>query len=486
MAEQYETLNGGNWTGSSGKEWFEIRNPADRSEIVGFVPDMGKEDTDRALQAASEGFALWRATSLVDRAAILSRTATLLRQRCEEIARIVTLEMGKTIRDSRQEVAKAADFFDYYASFARFPIGQLLADARPGVEVQVVREPVGTVLAITPWNDPVITPARKLAPALLAGNSVILKPAPESPLAAIYLARALDDAGLPPGVLNVVTGSDDRVGQLLVESLAYDALTFTGSNQVGERLGEVLAPSHIRLQTEMGGKNCVVVRSTARFDAAVEAVVSGAFVQAGQRCTATSRVIVEDSIYESFVAALVEKTSNLRVGPGRIEATDVGPLVSAGRLESVLNVVEQSRDNGSAVQTGGVALTAGLCERGNFMGPTVISNVASDSAVWRDELFAPVVSIAASQSLEDAIQRVNESNFGLSAAIFTQDLTEAAQFGKSVDAGCISVNLPTAGWDVHVPFGGVKASGSAHKEQGVQGLEFYSRWKTLAVRTFTA
>lgn len=481
MPERYTTLIGGDWIHSSDNNWFAIRNPADSDEIVALVPELTDVDASNALDAAADGFTVWSTTPLIERGLVLSRAADLLRARVEDIARIVTMEMGKTIRDSRQEVTKAADFFDYYASFARFATGYLLADGRPGVDVHVLREPIGIVLAITPWNDPVITPARKLAPALISGNSVVLKPAPESPLSSLSLARVLADAGLPADVLNVVTGSDDRIGQRLVESKAYDALTFTGSNAVGEQLRGILGQSRIRLQTEMGGKNCLVVTPSAQLQPAVDAAISGAFVQAGQRCTATSRVVVDEGIYEDFVTALVDRTRYLRVGPGSRESTDIGPVISAARLESVLEVVKQTQADGADI-VGGAAITDEACARGHFMMPTIISNASRESALWEDELFAPVLAIATTRSFDEALTAVNESRFGLSAAIFTQNLTEAMMFEKRADVGCVSVNLPTAGWDVHLPFGGFKASGSGYKEQGIQGLEFYSRWKTVAVR----
>lgn len=462
---------------------FEVHNPADAREVVAEVPAMSAAGVEEALARAHEALPGWKRTSIVERGEILRRAGALVRERRDEIACDVTREMGKLIAESRGEVAKTAEFLEYFASFGRRPLGELLPDARPGTEVRTVREPRGVVVAIAPWNDPVITPARKLCPALVSGNTVVLKPAPESPVSALHLARALRDAGLPEGVLEVVTGPADEVSRLLVAAEGYDALTFTGSTEVGAEIRRVLADRNVPLQTEMGGKNAAVVLADAPFDLTVEALAAGAFAQAGQRCTATSRVVVERPLYDALVERLAAAADGLRLGPGLDEESQLGPLVTSARLDAVLGALQAARGEGVEVAAGGGRAEEERLRYGWFLKPTLLADVSASSQAWRTELFAPVLALTAVDSLDDAIELVNASRYGLSASVFTRDLEAAHRFAAEVDAGCVAVNLPTAGWDVHMPFGGFKDSGSAFKEQGVEAFAFYTRVKTVAMRT---
>jgi aldehyde dehydrogenase (NAD+) len=469
------------WVPAAGGEWFEVRNPADTAEVVGEFPSMGLTEAETALDRAHVALASWRGTPIIARGEILRKAAALLRARLEQVAHDVTREMGKLIAEARGEVGKAADFLDYYGSSGRWATGELLPDAREGVEIRAVREPRGVVVAITPWNDPVVTPARKLGPALVAGNTVVLKPAPEAPLAALALARALHDSGLPAGVLNVLTGHDE-VGRQLVSNGGVDAVTFTGSTHVGLGLQRQLAGTNVAIQTEMGGKNAAVVLSDANLDLVIESLVFGAFGQAGQRCTSTSRVLVPTNERDGIAERLAEAARQLRVGPGLDEASEMGPVVSEQHLHEVVAKLQGSVATGATITHGGERLLEGELGRGLFLAPTVVSEVRDDSELWREELFAPVVSVLPVDSFDDAIQAVNNSRYGLSASIFTRDLEAAYRFADEVEVGCVAVNLPTAGWDVHVPFGGIKDSGSAFREQGVEALHFYTRGKSIAVR----
>jgi alpha-ketoglutaric semialdehyde dehydrogenase len=459
-----------------------VRNPADRREVVAELPAHGAGDGQRALARARDALAGWRRTSIVERADVLRRAALVIRRDAETIARDVTREMGKLIAESRAETVKAAEFFEYYASFGRRPVGEVLADARPGAEARTVREPRGVVLAIVPWNDPVLTPARKLGPALVSGNTVVLKPAPESPLSALHLARCLSEAGMPSGVLEVLTGADDELGRSLVSGDGYDALTFTGSTDVGGAIRRRIADRNIPLQTEMGGKNATVVLRDANLDLAVDAIAAGAFAQAGQRCTATSRVLVERARADELVARLSKRIAAIRVGPGLDESSTMGPLVAESRLDFALDRIEEARDAGADVLAGGHRHDDSACRHGWFLTPTLLHLDTPRSPVWDVELFAPIVSLTEVESLDEAIGLVNASRYGLSASIFTRDLEAAHRFSAEADVGCVAVNLPTAGWDVHVPFGGFKDSGSAFKEQGVEALAFATRVKTIAMR----
>lgn len=476
-------LIGGDWSDRGGDGAIEVRDPADVGTVVAVVPALAAAEIADVYEQASIGAARWRAVGALERGQVLIAAARLLRERAEQIATDLVREMGKTLAEATVETAKAADFLDYYGGLARLPVGQLLADGRPGVEVMVRTEPVGVVLAITPWNDPLLTPARKLAPALFAGNAVILKPAGEAPLVALHLARALHDAGLPPGALGTVTGHTRTISAPLLDDERLAAVTFTGSTAVGNELRHRLSARNVRLQTEMGGKNASVVLADADLAAAAETVAAASFGQAGQRCTATSRVLVEDAVAEEFARLLVERVDEIRLGSGLDPATTVGPLVGPAHRDEVLTHIGRAREQGARIVTGGGAPADPALAGGCYVEPTVIADVVPEMAIWREEVFGPVVAMRRVGGLEEAIEAVNDSIYGLSAAVFTTSLANSARFVDAVDVGQVGVNLPTSGWDVHHPFGGFGESGSAFKEQGLEGLRFYTRVKTVALRS---
>lgn len=459
-------------------------NPADETKIIGSFPNMDGIDVDRAIQAAADGFVTWRDMGILERGKILLQTASLIRDRGERLALDLSREMGKTLKEARGEVASAANFFEYNGGLARHPVGDLLADGRQRVRGWAQREPVGVVCLITPWNDPAATPARKLGPALLCGNTVVLKPAPETPLAARHIVEALHDAGVPAGAVNLVTGDNDRVGPALVANRKVAAISFTGSTLVGRYLEKQLAGSGTRLQTEMGGKNAVLVLEDADLDAAVEAILLAGFGQTGQRCTATSRVVVERALADELISKLSLGISRLALGAGDDPGTDVGPLVSSLQLERVTGAIERALTEGGRLMCGGGRPTDKLLRQGHFLEPTLITEITSSDSVWREEIFGPVISLMTVDSLGEGIEAVNDSPYGLSASIFTSSLAHAYRFVDEVNTGQVSVNLPTTGWDVHVPFGGFKDSGSPYKEHGVDGLRFYSRVKSVMVKPF--
>jgi len=460
---------------------LEVRDPADVRSVVGEVPAMTADEVAAAYARAGAGFEAWRRTGVLDRAAVLSRCADLIRARADDGAVTLVRENGKTLAEARVEVTKTADFLDYYASFARQPQGEILADARPGTSTSVRVEPVGVVLAICPWNDPLITPARKLGPALIAGNAVLLKAASQTPLIAGWLAGLLAGAGLPDGVLQVITGRNSEISAALLAG--PDAVTFTGSNEVGSYLRRELALSgrNVRLQCELGGKNVSVVLEDADLDMTAATVASAAFAQAGQRCTATSRLIVDGSVAPALTSRLREKVAGIVLGPGLDPATTMGPLSYAAHRDGVLGHIERARNEGASVIAGGGRPTAAVLEHGCYVEPTLIS-VTPGQSLWRDEVFGPVLAITTAAGFDDAVRLANDSVYGLAAAVFTTSLTSANEFIDRAEAGQVAVNLPTAGWDVHHPFGGFRDSGSAFKEQGSPGLRFYTRIKTAAVR----
>jgi alpha-ketoglutaric semialdehyde dehydrogenase len=467
----------GEW--QTGTETLEVRNPADTRELVATVPSMDADAVRAAFEAAERGAAVWAAISQVERGRVLLLAAKLMRERQAELSRTLTREMGKTLAEASTEVAKAADFLDYYGGLGRSERGVLLAHENPDVTSWAVHEPVGVVLAITPWNDPLLTPARKVAPALLAGNSVVLKPASYTPVIAIELARVLHDAGLPPGVLNTVTGAGSRMGAALLDHPALRAVSFTGSNEVGESLKVSLAGRDVRLLAELGGKNAAVVLADADLDLAVATIAAAAFAQAGQRCTATSRVLVQREVLDRVRDGLVAAAHAHVIGPGLAPGATMGPLVSPSQRESVEAFVERAVTAGATRAT---AVPATPQEHGCFVGPTVLTDVHTGMEIWTEEVFGPVVALVAFDTLDDAIDLLNASRYGLAAAIYTTDLGAALTFSERADVGQVAVNLPTSGWDVHMPFGGFKGSGSGHKEQGLEGLDFYRKTKTVAMR----
>jgi len=469
----------GAWQSSA--EQLEVRNPADTRELLATVPSMDARDVHAVFEAAERATGPWRAMSQVDRGRVLLRAAQLMRERRDELSRTLSLEMGKTLAEAYGEVGKAADFFEYYGGLGRAERGSLLAHENPDVMAWTVHEPLGVVLAITPWNDPLLTPARKLAPALIAGNTVVLKPASDTPLIALELARVLHDAGLPPGVVNTVTGAGRTIGAALLEHPALAAVSFTGSNDVGDSLEASLVGRGIPLLAELGGKNAAVVLADADLDRAVSSIAAAAFAQAGQRCTATSRVLVQREVFDVVRDGLVRAASGHVLGPGADTGTSMGPLVSPSQRDAVAGFVERALVAGASRATS--AEWVSPSEHGCYVPPTVLTHVDPGMEIWTDEVFGPVVALVAFDTLEEAVDLVNASRFGLAAAIYTSGLDAAHAFAARADVGQVAVNLPTSGWDVHMPFGGFKTSGSEHKEQGLEGLDFYRRTKTVAMQT---
>lgn len=478
MAYEYEALIGGAWVG--GEERIEVRNPA-TGECIGSVPALGPEVADEVYTAAARGADIWRRTSPLKRMEIMFGAARIMRGRLDELARIIVQENGKTLAEAKGEVAKSAEFLEYYAGMGRDQLGYLIADARPDTSARVIYEPIGIVLAITPWNDALLTPCRKLAPAFIAGNAVVIKPASDTPLIVIELARALVEAGMPIEVIQVVTGRGSTVVDALLADSRVAGVSFTGSTEVGLQIQRSLAGSNVRVQTEMGGKNASVVLADADLGLAADTVVAAAFGGAGQRCTATSRVIVESSARDEFLAELNRRVGALVVGNGLADGTQVGALINARHRDRVIEAIDEARRAGGEVLVGGDT-PGGELATGCFVRPTVIANVGEESAAWREEIFGPVVAVRECDGIEDALRQVNASSYGLAAAVFTRSLAAAERFIAEAGTGQVSVNLPTSGWDIHHPFGGFKLSGSGYKEQGIEALGFYRRVKTAAVR----
>lgn len=482
MTQQTEEVRGGAAMRATESAMIMVRDPSDVRSVVAEVPAMSADEVALAYERARSGFATWRRTSPLDRAAVLAGCAQLIRAKSDEGAVTLVRENGKTLAEARVEVTKTADFLDYYASFARQPWGEILADARAGTQTTVRIEPVGVVLAITPWNDPLLTPARKLAPALIAGNAAVLKPASQTPMIARWLAGLLAEAGLPDGVLTVVTGRGRDFSEALLAHPELDAVTFTGSTSVGNQLRRTLADRNVRLQGELGGKNASVVLADADLELAADTVAAAAFAQAGQRCTATSRLIVESAVAPSFIDLLRSRAEACVLGPGLDPATTLGPLATADHRDDVLAHIDRARAQGGEVITGGARPDEQDLRYGCYVEPTIV-RVDPSLQLWREEVFGPVLALCPASGFDEAVELTNDSRYGLSAAVFTTDLRHASEFIERAEAGQVAVNLPTSGWDVHHPFGGFRDSGSPFKEQGAPGLRFYTRLKTAAVRS---
>lgn len=481
MTIPIEHLVDGVWGDGGDASAIEDINPADDADTIGQLRLSGPANAIATVDAAAAAFPVWRRTPLIARGAILARAADLLRERIGGIAADITRENGKTLTEAHIEVTKSADFLDYYAGFGRLTYGDLLDDARPNTRVTARREPIGVVVAIAPWNDPMLTPARKLSPALISGNTVIAKPSSQTPIALQHFIRALHDAGIPAGVVNSIHADNRVMSEIVLADPRIAGVTVTGSTATGYALDRLLAGRSVRFQAEMGGKNPAVVMPDADIELAGRTIAMAGFAQAGQRCTATSRVIVHREVAAELIELLTAAAQAHRPGPASTPGTTMGPLISREHQSSVLEHVARAVREGATVRAGGgPSLVAGNAA-GCFVEPTVLSDVTPSMSIWRDEVFGPVLAVTVVDDFASAIKAANDTAYGLSASVFTTSLSTAERFIEEVDAGQVSVNLPTSGWDVHHPFGGFKDSGSAFKEQGLDGLRFYTRIKTAAV-----
>jgi aldehyde dehydrogenase (NAD+) len=445
-------------------------NPAKPSEIVGRFASSNEADVDAAVAAAHAAQTAWGRTSAPARGSVLAAAARALQARVEQVAQAMTREMGKPIREARGEVARAVQILDYFAGEGHRPTGELYEQSASASPVFTSRRPVGVVGLITPWNFPAAIPVWKLAPALAYGNAVVLKLAVDAPGTGLHIAECFAEAGLPAGVLNVLTGSGSTVGAALVRDDRVDAISFTGSVAVGSEVRAVATARGARVQLELGGQNPLIVAADAHLDAAVEAAYAGAFWSAGQKCTATRRIYVESAVYHDFRERLLRRIAAGRVGDPTDPATEVGPLVNERQLEDVLAAIERGLDEGGSVLVGGERLG----HDGYFVAPTVFEDVDDDSFLSCEEVFGPVTTLYRYSGLEDAIERANAVRFGLSASLYTQSVANAQQFMRELRAGILHVNSQTAGAEVHVPFGGTKASGFGPHEQGRAAIEFYT------------
>jgi aldehyde dehydrogenase (NAD+) len=471
----------GEWVPAKSGKTFENRNPANRHELVGHFPASDDTDIDAAVDAADAAFNKWRLTPAPHRAEILYRTAEILIKRKEEFARAMAQEMGKVLDETRGDVQEAIDMTYLMAGEGRRMFGDTSPSELPSKFAMSVREPVGIAGLITPWNFPMAIPSWKTMPALVCGNTMVLKPAEDTPLSTFHLTQALEEAGLPPGVVNVVFGDGPGAGAPLLKHPGIDLVSFTGSTEVGRLVSQACAPTFKKCHLEMGGKNIIVVMDDANLDLAVEGAVWGGFGTTGQRCTAASRVAVHKKVYREFSEKFISRAKALKVGDGLQAGTQMGPCINEQQLKTVMNYVEIGKKEGAKLATGGHRLEQGNLAHGWFHEPTIFTDCDPKMRICQEEIFGPVVALIPFDTFDHAITIVNDVNYGLSAAIYTRNVNQSFRAMRDIQTGIVYVNAPTIGAEVHLPFGGIKDTGNGHRESGKSALEFYSEWKTLYI-----
>jgi alpha-ketoglutaric semialdehyde dehydrogenase len=480
MPNTYPNYINGEWRTPAAT--FEDRNPANTDEVVGLFAKGTAEDIRDAAAAANAAFPAWSGMNAPGRGALLYKVADILERKFDQLGEEMTREEGKTLPEAKGEVRRAINIFRYFAGEGSRQPGFVVPSERDRVHMFAIRKAVGVVGLVTPWNFPIAIPAWKLAPALICGNTVIIKPASASPLCAWRLVEACHEAGIPKGVVNFVAGSGGTLGEALVNAPGLKAISFTGSCDVGNWLHAEASKRHLRIQLEMGGKNPTIVLADADFNSAVENVANAAFFSTGQKCTATSRAIVEDAIYDKFVAALVERTKKLKVGNGLEPGIEIGPAIDQGQLDTNLKYIEIGRKECGEPLCGGKRLTGGAYDKGYFVEPTIFSEVTESMTIAQEEIFGPVLAVMRAKNFDDAMRIANNIPLGLSASVQTTNVSRVFEFIYRMEAGLLTVNLPSAGVEYQLPFGGTKDSSFGPKEQGPVALDFYSDYKTIYLK----
>jgi len=481
MPKAFKNYINGEWVESRSGKALENRNPADTRELVGMFPLSTEDDVANAIDAAKDAYTKWRLTPAPKRAEILYRAAEILIERKEDYSRDMTREMGKVLAETRGDVQEAIDMTYLMAGEGRRLYGQTTPSELPNKFAMCVRTPIGVTGLITPWNFPMAIPSWKIMPALVAGNTVVIKPAEDTPLSTYNLAYALAEAGLPRGVLNIVAGKGTVVGKAILESRDTHLISFTGSTEVGRIVSEACAPTFKKCHLEMGGKNIIVVMDDANLDLAVDGAIWGGFGTTGQRCTAASRVAVHKKVYPEFVEKFVARAKALKVGNGLDATTDMGPCINEQQLKTVVSYVEIGKNEGATLAAGGHRLESGSYANGWFHEPTVFIDCDAKMRICQEEIFGPVVAVIPFESFDQALDIANGVSYGLSAAIYTRNVNNAFRAQRDLQTGIVYVNAPTIGAETHLPFGGIKNTGNGHRESGLAALDFYSEWKTIYV-----
>ncbi|MFP6652167.1 MAG: aldehyde dehydrogenase family protein [Dehalococcoidia bacterium] len=477
----YQNYIDGQWSDSVSGETYTITNPAHKSQVLGRFQRSNNEDAVRAIEAARNALDGWASTPAPQRAAILFKALQLMEARGDELARSITIEEGKPIGDAMGEVKRSMNITEYAAGEGRRMFGNTTPSELPNTVAYTSRRPLGVVGIITPWNFPLAIPAWKIAPALICGNTLVFKPASATPMTAVALTKIFEDAGLPPGVLNLVTGPGGSVGNTIVDHPDVSGVSFTGSTEVGTALYTRATQTLKKVQAEMGGKNAVIVLEDADMDSALSGIVQGAFGSTGQRCTATSRVVVQESVYDAFMTELIERTSKLTVGDGLDPAMDIAPLSSQSQFNTVMEYIGIGAEEGATIAYGGNPRTEGDLDEGYYVEPTIFTNVDTNMRIAQEEIFGPVLTVFKAADLEEAVSITNNVKFGLSSSIYTMDIPQAFRYIDTVETGIVHVNSPTLGGEVHLPFGGMKESGVGTREQGTEAINFFTEPVTVYI-----
>lgn len=480
MPERFQNFIDGAWIDAKSGVTFEDVNPARTSDVIGHFPASTAADVDAAVKAARRALPRWRSKPAPQRGELLRRIGDLLAHRKDEIAFEMTREMGKPFVETRGDVQEAIDTAYYAASETRRLFGRTVPSELPSKFNMTVRRPVGVVGVITAWNFPVAVPTWKIFPALASGNTVVFKPSEDAPHSGVLLTHVLIDAGLPDGVINLLQG-DGAVGEAMVSHPDVDAITFTGSTATGSKIGAVCGRDHKRFSMEMGGKNPQIVMDDADLDLAMEGVLWGAFGTTGQRCTATSRLILHEAVHDAFIEDLLERARRLTLGYGNDDGVDVGPLIHEEALRKVADYIDIGTQEGAELRLGGRRAAGGSLADGYFFEPTVFTGVRPEMRIAQEEIFGPVLSVFKVSSFDEAIAVANNTQFGLSSSIYTQDINQAYRAMDALEAGITYVNGPTIGAEAHMPFGGVKQTGNGHREGGWEVFDFYTETKTIYV-----
>jgi acyl-CoA reductase-like NAD-dependent aldehyde dehydrogenase len=481
-AKTFGNLIDGEWVPSKSGRTFTDHNPSDTRQIVATFPDSGAEDIAAAVEAAARAFRTWRLVPAPKRGEIVFRIGEILARRKEDLARAMAQEMGKPLREARGDVQEGIDVCFHIGGEGRRLHGFTTPSELPDKTCFTTRQPVGVCGLIAPWNFPLAIPSWKLIPALVCGNTVVLKPASDAPLLAWHLAAIAVEAGVPRGVVNLVTGTGSAAGEAMTRHPDVTLVSFTGSSETGRRVAIACAEGHKRVSLEMGGKNALLVCDDADLDLAVDGALWGAFGTAGQRCTATSRIIADRSVYDELVRRLVERARALRVGDPLDERNDMGPLVSEAQRDKVENYIEIGRGEGATLACGGTRLEDGARGHGFYLAPTVMTRVQPSMRIAREEIFGPVVSVLAADGFDQAIRMANDTVYGLSSAIYTRDVNRAFRAARDLEAGITYINSSTIGAETHLPFGGTKQTGNGHREGSAStAIEIFTEWKTVYV-----
>ncbi len=481
MAGLYKNYINGKWVEAKSGKTFENRNPSDRRDLIALFPASGPEDVDEAVSAAKKAFAKWRLVPAPKRGEILYRVGELLRQRKEEIARVMTREMGKVLKETRGDVQEGIDTAYYAAGEGRRLFGETTPSELPDKFAMSVRVPIGVCGLITPWNFPMAIPTWKLFPALLCGDTVVLKPAEDTPYTAVKLFEILEEAGVPPGVANLIHGTGEETGAALVRHRDVQLISFTGSTVVGREIAAVCGQNLKRVSLEMGGKNAQIVMPDADLKLALEGALWGAFGTTGQRCTATSRLILHREIKKELTEMLVERAEKIKIGDGLDETVEMGPLINEAARQKVHRYVQIGKEEGARLLTGGAIYEEGQWIHGYFYRPTIFDQVTPTMRIAREEIFGPVLSVIEVGSFEEAIEVLNNTPYGLSSSIYTRDVGRAFRALRDIEAGITYINGPTIGAEVHLPFGGVKETGNGHREAGTTVYDIFSEWKSVYI-----